>query len=116
LIEPPNDVGKFGAKSHRIRPGGTFTATIHGFHSDNGSEYINQRVAKLLKILLIEEQTKSRSRHSNDNAQAESKNGAIVRKHLGYCHIPQCFAALVNAFCRDYLKPRKSVIMKLHSG
>ena len=83
----------------------SFPFVIHGFHSDNGSEYINKRVAKLLNKLLIEEQTKSRSRHSNDNAQAESKNCAIVRKHLGYSHIPQCFAALVNAFCRDYLNP-----------
>ncbi len=83
----------------------SFPFVIHGFHSDNGSEYINQRVAKLLNKLLIEEHTKSRSRHSNDNAQAESKNGAIVRKHLGYSHIPQCFAARVNAFCCDHLNP-----------
>ena len=55
--------------------------------------------------MLIEEQTKSRSRHCNDNAQAESKNGAIVRKLLGYSHIPQRFASLVNAFCRDHLNP-----------
>ena len=83
----------------------SFPFTILGFHSDNGSEYINHRVAKLFNKLLIEEQTKSRSRHSNDNAQAESKNGAIVRKHLGYSHIPQRFATLVNAFCRDHLNP-----------
>ena len=78
---------------------------IKGFHSDNGSEYINQFVAKLLNKLLIEEQTKSRSRHCNDNALAESKNGAIVRKHLGYSHIPQRFATLVNAFCSEHLNP-----------
>ena len=83
----------------------SFPFVIRGFHSDNGSEYINHHVAKLLNKLLIEEQTKSRSRHSNDNAQAESKNGAIVRKHLGYSHIPQRFATLVNAFCSDYLNP-----------
>ncbi len=83
----------------------SFPFVILGFHTDNGSEYINRDVAKLLNKLLIEEQTKSRSRHSNDNAQAESKNGAIVRKHLGYGHIPQRFAAPVNAFCRDYLNP-----------
>ena len=82
-----------------------FPFVIKGFHSDNGSEYINHHVAKLLNKLLIEEQTKSRSRHSNDNAQAESKNGSIVRKHLGYSHIPQRFASLVNAFCRDHLNP-----------
>ena len=83
----------------------SFPFAIRGFHSDNGSEYINHHVAKLLNKLLIEEHTKSRSRHSNDNAQAESKNGAIVRKHLGYSHIPQRFAALVNAFCREHLNP-----------
>jgi transposase InsO family protein len=83
----------------------SFPFVIRGFHSDNGSEYINHQVAKLLNKLLIEEQTKSRSRHSNDNAQAESKNGSIVRKHLGYSHIPQRFAPLVNTFCRDHLNP-----------
>ncbi len=83
----------------------SFPFVIKGFHSDNGSEYINRHVAELLNKLLIEEQTKSRSRHSNDNAQAESKNGAIVRKHLGYSHIPQRFATLVNAFCRNHLNP-----------
>ena len=83
----------------------SFPFVILGFHSDNGSEFINHRVARLLNKLLIEEQTKSRSRHCNDNAQAESKNGAIVRKHLGYSHIPQRFASLVNAFCHDHLNP-----------
>ena len=82
-----------------------FPFVIKGFHSDNGSEYINRHVAKLLNKLLIEEQTKSRSRHSNDNAQAESKNASIVRKHLGYSHIPQRFATLVNTFCQDHLNP-----------
>ena len=83
----------------------SFPFVIRGFHSDNGSEYINRHVTKLLYKLLIEEQTKSRARHSNDNAQAESKNGAIIRKHLGYSHIPQRFAGLVNGFCHDYLNP-----------
>ena len=83
----------------------SFPFTILGFHSDNGSEFINRLVAKLLNKLLIEEQTKSRSRHCNDNALVESKNGAIVRKHLGYSHIPQRFATLVNAFCREHLNP-----------
>ena len=83
----------------------SFPFVIKGFHSDNGSEYINRDVAKLLNKLLIEEQTKSRSRHCNDNALAESKNASIVRKQLGYSHIPQRFATLVNALCRDHLNP-----------
>lgn len=83
----------------------SFPFVILGFHSDNGSEFINGPVVELLNKLLIEEHTKSRARHCNDNAQVESKNGAIVRKHLGYSHIPQRFAALVNTFDRDYLNP-----------
>ncbi len=44
------------------------------------------------------EQTKSRSRHSNDNALAESKNASVVRKHMGYSHIPQKYAKPINVF------------------
>lgn len=58
-----------------------FPFHIRGFHSDNGSEFINYDVSRLLGKLLIE-QTKSRSRHSNDNGLAEAKNGAVIRKHL----------------------------------
>ena len=83
---------------------GQFPFTIRGFHSDNGSEFINRNVAQLLNKLLIE-LTKSRPRHSNDNALAESKNGSVVRKHLGYTHIPQKYAPLINRFLIDYLNP-----------
>jgi len=82
----------------------SFPFTILGFHSDNGSEYINRRVAKLLQKLFIEF-TKSRSRHSNDNALAESKNGSVVRKIFGYTHIAQKWAPEINKFNRDYLNP-----------
>jgi transposase InsO family protein len=82
----------------------TFPFVILNFHTDNGSEYINHTVAKLLNKLHIE-MTKSRSRHSNDNALAESKNGAVVRKYLGYTHIAQKWAPLINEFNREYLVP-----------
>jgi transposase InsO family protein len=81
-----------------------FPFVIKGFHADNGSEYINQVVARLLNKLLIE-LTKSRPRHSNDNALVECKNGAIVRKHLGYTHIPQKYAPQINLFTRQFLNP-----------
>jgi hypothetical protein len=74
-----------------------FPFEIEGFHSDNGSECIFHKVAKMLDKLRIE-QTKSRSRHSNDNALAESKNASVVRKHMGYSHIPQKYAKPINAF------------------
>ena len=81
-----------------------FPFVIHGFHSDNGSEFINQTVAKLLNKLMIE-QTKSRPRHSNDNGLAETKNGAIIRKHMGWGHIPAAHAQRIQQFYSAYLNP-----------
>lgn len=77
-----------------------FPFRILGFHTDNGSEYINHRVAGMLNDLLIE-QTKSRPRRSNDNGLAESKNGAVIRKQIGYGYIEPEQATLLNEFYRD---------------
>ena len=81
-----------------------FPFCVLGFHADNGSEYINHTVAKLLEKLRVEF-TKSRPRHSNDNGLAETKNGAVVRKCFGYSHIAQRFAAQINIFCAEHLNP-----------
>lgn len=81
-----------------------FPFVIESFHSDNGTEYINGPVAKVLEKLRIE-QTKSRSRQSNDNALAESKNASVVRKHMGYAHIPQKYAKPINAFYQEIFNP-----------
>jgi transposase InsO family protein len=79
-----------------------FPFVIRGFHSDNGSEFINKTVAKLLNKLLIRF-TKCRPRHTNDNGLVESKNGSVVRKQLGYVHIPQVHATAINRYHRDFL-------------
>ena len=81
-----------------------FPFRIRGFHSDNGSEFINHMVEKLLNKLLIE-QTKSRPRHSNDNGLVEAKNGAVIRKLIGFGHIPHQHAEAVDRFHRQYLNP-----------
>jgi transposase InsO family protein len=78
-----------------------FPFRIRGFHSDNGSEFINHRVAELLNKLLIE-QTKARPRHSNDNGLAESKNGAVVRKHMGYTYIAAPHATAIEIFYEEH--------------
>jgi transposase InsO family protein len=83
---------------------GQFPFVIRGFHSDNGSEFINYNVARLLNKLLIE-QTKSRPHHSGDNGLVESKNGAIIRKHIGYAHIEAQHAEAMDQFHRQYLNP-----------
>ena len=70
---------------------------IMNFHADNGSEYINSKVAEMLNNLLIK-LTKSRPRHTNDNALAETKNGWVLRKWMGYGHIGQKYAQRINEF------------------
>ncbi len=74
------------------------------FHADNGSEYINKTVAQMLNKLLIK-LTKSRARQSNDNALVESKNGSIIRKHMGYFYINQKYAPDINDFYIKYFNP-----------
>jgi hypothetical protein len=81
-----------------------FPFQILGFHSDGGSEFVNHDVARLLEKLRIEF-TRSRPRHCNDNALVETKNGAVIRKTLGYGHIPQRFAKPINEFYADHLNP-----------
>lgn len=81
-----------------------FPFPVSNFHSDNGGEYINDVVQQFL-VRWKAKQTKGRPRHSNDNGLAETKNGAIIRKHMSYHHIPQPYASRINRFYRDHLIP-----------
>jgi len=79
-----------------------FPFVIRGFHSDNGLEFVNRIVAKLLNKLLIRF-TKSRPRHTDNNGLVETKNGSVVHKNLGYAYIPQACAELLNGYYNNYL-------------
>ena len=81
-----------------------FPFAIRGFHADNGSEYINHRVAELLRKLHAEF-TKSRACRSQDNALVEGKNGAVIRKLIGYGHIASQHATALQKFYREHLNP-----------
>jgi len=81
-----------------------FPFRILSFHSDNGSEFINHTVAKLLGKLLAEF-TKSRANRSQDNALVEGKNGAVIRKNIGYGHIPGEHAEQLQKFYTAQLNP-----------
>jgi hypothetical protein len=81
-----------------------FPFEIFGFHSDCGGEFINYRVAGLLQKMLVE-QTKSRSRHCNDNALVEGKNGSVIRKYFGCSYVPKKYAAEINEFYSKYFNP-----------
>jgi transposase InsO family protein len=81
-----------------------FPFCILGFHADNGSEYINHTVAELLNKLLAEF-TKSRAYKSQDNALVEGKNGAVIRKHIGWGHIASQHAEAVQKFYTAHFNP-----------
>ena len=81
-----------------------FPFRILGFHADNGSEYINHQVAGMLNKLLAEF-TKSRAYKSQDNALVEGKNGAIIRKHIGWGHIRAEHAETVQKFYTAHFNP-----------
>ena len=81
-----------------------FPFRIQGFHSDNGSEFLNRTVAQLLEKLRIE-QTKSRPRHSGDTGLVETKNGWVIRKRIGYGYIDQAHAEKIDSFYRNHLNP-----------
>jgi hypothetical protein len=79
----------------------TIPFVVINFHSDNGSEYINKTVERILERLLIK-QTKSRSRKSTDNALVEGKNGSVIRKHMGRNFIEKSNAEAINEFYMNY--------------
>lgn len=82
-----------------------FPFAILGFHADNGSEFVNHTVAKLLNKLLVEEFTRSRPNRSSDNALVEGKNGAVVRKHMGYGYIASEHADRIQRFYTAHFNP-----------
>src|ERR1035438_9264513 len=81
-----------------------FPFRILGFHADNGSEYVNYQVAEMLEKLMVEF-TRSRPNRSSDNALVEGKNGAVIRKHLGYGHIASEHAERIQAFYTAHFNP-----------
>ena len=81
-----------------------FPFVVLGLHADNGSEFINHTVAKLLDKLRAEF-TKSRPNRSQDNALVEGKNGSVIRKLIGYGHIPTEHAEALQKFYAQFLNP-----------
>ena len=81
-----------------------FPFRIIGFHCDNGSEFLNHRVAEMLNKLLVEF-TKSRAYRTTDNALVEGKNGAVIRKHIGYGHIAAEHAEQLQKFFTAQFNP-----------
>ena len=62
---------------------GTTMLPVNEFHSDNGSEFINNYTEAWCTNNGIPF-TRSRSNKKNDNCFVEQKNGAVVREYIGY--------------------------------
>jgi hypothetical protein len=82
-----------------------FPFLIRGFHADNGSEFVNHTVARLLNKLMVEQFTRSRANRTQDNALVEGKNGAIIRKHIGYGRIAGEHAERLHQFYAAHFNP-----------
>jgi hypothetical protein len=56
---------------------------VRGLDSDNGSEFVNEDMVRYCNVNSIEF-TRSRPYRKNDQAWVEQKNGAVVRRLVGY--------------------------------
>jgi hypothetical protein len=72
---------------------------IHGYLSGLA------RPEQVVYFFRLIEQTKSRPRHSNDNGLVETKNGAVIRKHLGYGYIAAQHAEPIQHFYSAHFNP-----------
>jgi hypothetical protein len=61
---------------------------LREFHSDNGSEFINQVITDWHRNPVCPIPfTRSRDHKKNDNCFVEQKNGAVVREYIGYARL-----------------------------
>ena len=92
---------------------------VRGFDSDNDSAFMNETLFDYCKAHGIE-QTRSRAYRKNDQAWVEQKNGAVVRRMVGYDRLSGVLAArrlarvldtarlLVNFFQPSYKLRKKT--------
>ena len=82
---------------------GALPFTLRGIDTDNGSEFLNEVLVAFCKEHGIE-LTRSRPYRKNDQAWVEQKNGAVVRRLVGYGRLEGMPAA--EALARLYSAAR----------
>ena len=90
-------------EAHRQLSGPATCAILRREYAVHGRREFVRLVRPLAKLHI--EFIKSRARRSNDNALVETKNGAVLRKWLGYQFLPSAATAQIHAFYRDWLNP-----------
>lgn len=81
----------------------TMPFRLRGFDTDNGSEFLNETVLAYCKAHEIDF-TRSRPYRKNDQAWVEQKNGAVVRRLVGYRRLEGL--AATEALTRVYAASR----------
>ena len=81
----------------------TMPFPLLGIDSDNGSEFINETVLEFCRSHRVEF-TRSRPHRKNDQAWVEQKNGAVVRRLVGYGRLDGVAGA--SALARPYSASR----------
>ena len=82
---------------------GSLPFMLRGLDVDNGSEFLNDALVRYCAMQRIEF-TRSRPYHKNDQAWIEQKNGAVVRRLVGYRRFEGM--AAVEALSRLYAASR----------
>lgn len=111
---------RVGGAIHRVST--LLPVPLVGLDSDNGSEFINQRLYAYCQRHAITF-TRSRPWKKNDNAHVEQKNGAIVRHLVGYDRFTSKAAyvhlARVYALARlhvNFFQPVEKLVSKTRVG
>lgn len=111
---------RVGGAIHRARMRLPFP--LKGVHSDNGSEFINHNFVKYCREHNLRF-TRSRPYRKNDNALVEQKNGAVVRKLVGYDRYTsrQALTQLAKIYSLacprgNYFQPQQHLISKSREG
>jgi hypothetical protein len=95
---------------------------IRGIDSDNGSEFLNESLIGWCEANGVEF-TRSRPYHKNDQAWVEQKNGAIVRRLVGYHRLAGLGAAsalgrlyAVSRLFQNFFQPSFKLAEKVRIG
>jgi len=99
-----------------------FPMPIRGIDSDNDSAFINETLLAYCQEQKLEF-TRSRAYQKNDQAWIEQKNGAVIRRFVGYERLTglpagQCLARLYQRVRRDvnYFQPSFKLKSKTREG
>lgn len=111
---------RVGAAVHHIAT--RLPMPLHAWHSDNGSEFLNRALVNWCRRHHIDV-SRGRPYRKNDQAWVEQKNGAIIRRLVGYDRLASraAFRALEPLYgllrrYLNFLRPVRKLVSKRRVG